>query len=172
MNTTHIKFESDALVCMLCFAAFIGYALGVQYAANATKTQECNKVHKVTQTNLNLSELAEILTSNRMMIDGGGKHVHVQRDSNATVDNVDEKREENHSLVESRMEEDKCKNECQGMKSHENSNPNEILSENVVSNNFGNINNSEEEYEVVIGNIKKLDTKKQHYYFGWFDSVF
>jgi hypothetical protein len=172
MNTTHIKFESDALVCMICFAAFIGYALGVQYAVNATKTQ-CNKVHKVTQTDLNLSELAEILASNHMIINGGGKHV--QRDSNTTVDDVDENCEENHSVVESRIveEEDKEKDKCEeGMKFDEKINPNEILSENVVSNS-GNTNNSEEEYEVVIGNIKKLDTKKQyHYYFGWFDSVF
>ena len=38
MNTTHIKIESDALVCMICVAAFIGYALGIQKVMNVIKS--------------------------------------------------------------------------------------------------------------------------------------
>jgi hypothetical protein len=37
------------------------------------------------------------------------------------------------------------------------------------------LNNSEEEYEVILGNVKKNDTTKgikPQYYFGWFDSMF
>jgi hypothetical protein len=38
------------------------------------------------------------------------------------------------------------------------------------------LNNSEEEYEVILGNVKKNDTTKSmikpQYYFGWFDSMF
>jgi hypothetical protein len=39
------------------------------------------------------------------------------------------------------------------------------------------LNNTEEEYEVILGNVKKNDTtnstKNPHqYYFGWFDSIF
>jgi hypothetical protein len=37
------------------------------------------------------------------------------------------------------------------------------------------LNNSEEEYEVILGNVKKNDTTKgikTQYYFGWFDSMF
>jgi hypothetical protein len=168
MNTTHIKIESDALVCMICAAAFIGYVLGIQKMVSVIKPHQYNKYSQT-----NLSELAEFLTSNNMIIDG---HDNVQKNSNnsnATTDvnvNSEETKmnEVNHSVVESIIieEEDKAEGECQGMKSNEN------VSE-IIINNFGNANNSEEEYEVVTGSIKKSYTKKQpRYYFGWFDSMF
>jgi len=175
MNTTHIKIESDAFVCMICIAAFIGYALGIQKMVNVIKPHQYNKYSQT-----NLSELAELLTSNHMIIDGVQKH---SNDSNATSDvNCEEMKtnELNHSVIESVMLEDKGENnekcetgECEGItfnKDNEKSNEN---ASDIIINNSGNQNNSEEEYEVITGNIKKIYTKKQpRYYLGWFDSIF
>jgi hypothetical protein len=177
MNTTHIKIESDALVCMICAAAFIGYALGIQKVVNVIKPHQYNKYSQT-----NLSELAEFLTSNHMIVNGDGAGENVQKHSNhsnATADvNSEEMKmnEVNNSVVDSRIveEEDKGKIECQGMNSNkDNEKINENVSE-IIMTNSGNVNNnSEEEYEVVTGNIKKTYTKKQpRYYFGWFDSIF
>ena len=168
MNTTHIKIESDALVCMICAAAFIGYALGIQKMVSVIKPHQYNKYSQT-----NLSELAEFLTSNHMIVDGGGDNVQKHsNDSNV----VDEKCEEmKMNVVESIIveEEDKAEGECQGIKSNkDNEKTNENVSE-IIINNSGNANNSEEEYEVVTGSIKKSYTKKQpRYYFSWFDSMF
>jgi len=181
MNTTHIKIESDAFVCMICIAAFIGYALGIQKMVNVIKPHQYNKYSQT-----NLSELAELLTSNHMIIDGVQKHSNDSNDSNdsnATSDvNCEEMKtnELNHSVTESAMLEDKGENnekcetgECEGItfnKDNEKSNEN---ASDIVINNSGNPNNSEEEYEVITGNIKKIYTKKQpRYYLGWFDSIF
>jgi hypothetical protein len=162
MNTTHIKIESDAFVCMICIAAFIGYALGIQKMVNVIKPHQYNKYSQT-----NLSELAELLTSNHMIIDGVQKHSNDSNESNAT-------NEVNHSVVESVMLEDKGETgECEGItfnKDNEKSNEN---ASDIVINNSGNVNNPEEEYEVITGNIKKIYTKKQpRYYLGWFDSIF
>ena len=174
MNTTHIKIESDALVCMICAAAFIGYALGIQKVVNVIKPHQYNKYSQT-----NLSELAEFLTSNHMIVNGDGAGENVQKHSNhsnATADvNSEEMKmnEVNNSVVDSRIVEE-GEGESQGMKSNkDNEKINENVSE-IVMNNSGNVNNnSEEEYEVVTGNIKKLYTKnKPRYYFGWFDSIF
>jgi hypothetical protein len=167
MNTTHIKIESDALVCIICAAAFIGYALGIQKMVNVIKPHQYNKYSQT-----NLSELAEFLTSNQLIIDGGGGD-NVQKHSNDS-NVVDEKCEEmKMNVVEIVEEEDKGEGEFKGMKSNEdNKKTNENVSE-VIVNNSGNVTNSEEEYEVVTGIIKKLYTKKQPWhYFGWFDSMF
>ncbi len=172
MNTTHIKIDSDALVCMICAAAFIGYALGIQKMVNVIKPHQYNKYSQT-----NLSELAEFLTSNHMIVDGGGDNVQKHsNDSNV----VDEKCEEmKMNVVEIVEEEDKGEGDFKGMKSNEdNKKTNENVSEVIVNNscnltNSGNITNSEEEYEVVTGSIKKLYTKKKPWhYFGWFDSMF
>lgn len=163
MNTTHIKIESDTLVCIICAAAFIGYALGIQKMVNVIKPHQYNKYSQT-----NLSELAEFLTSNHMIVDGGGDNV--QKHSNV----VDEKCEEmKMNVVEILEEEDKGEGDFKGMKSNEdNKKINENVSE-VIVNNSGNVTNSEEEYEVVTGIIKKLYTKKKPWnYFGWFDSMF
>ena len=159
MNTTHIKIESDTLVCMICIAAFIGYALGIQKVVNVIKPHQYNKCSQT-----NLSELAELLISNHMIVYGGDN-----------VQNREEMKmnEGNHSVVESKMVEE-GEGEGQGMKyTKENENPNENVSE-IIINNSGNANNSEEEYEVVTGNIKKSEIKynKTQYYFSWFDSMF
>lgn len=178
MNTTHIKIESDALVCMICAAAFFGYALGIQKMVNVIKPHQYNKYSQT-----NLSDLAEFLTSNHMIVDGGGdgggenvqKHSNDSNDSNAITNvNSEETKmnEGNHSVVESKIVEE-GEGESQGMKSNkDNEKTNENISE-VIINNSGNVNNSEEEYEVVTGSVKKIYTKKSpRYYFGWFDSMF
>lgn len=171
MNTTYVKIESDALVCMICIAACIGYALGIQKMVNVIKPHHNNKYSQT-----NLSELAELLISNHMIVHGGYNVQKHSNDSNATTD---ENREEmkmnegNHSVVESKIVEE-GEGEGQGMKyTKENENPNENVSE-IIINNSGNANNSEEEYEVVTGNIKKTEIKynKTQYYFSWFDSMF
>ena len=169
MNTTHIKIESDALVCMICAAAFIGYALGIQKMVNVIKPHQYNKYSQT-----NLSELAEFLTSNHMIVDGSDDNVQKHSNNlNATTDVNSEEMKMN--VVESIIveEEDKAEGECQGMKSNkDNEKTNENVSE-IIINNSGNANNSEEEYEVVTGSIKKSYTKKQpRYYFSWFDSMF
>lgn len=177
MNTTHMKIESDAFVCMICIAAFIGYALGIQKMVNVTKPHQYNKYSQT-----NLSELAELLTSNHMIIDGVQKHSNDSNDSNNSNATTDVNEGGNHNVVESRMVEDKgekgegeCQGECEGIKSNkdnDNDKPNENVSD-IVINNSGNANNPEEEYEVITGNIKKIYTKKQpRYYLGWFDSIF
>ena len=171
MNTTHIKIESDALICIICAAAFIGYALGIQKMVNVIKPHQYNKYSQT-----NLSELAEFLTSNHMIIDGSGGGDNVQKYSNDSNDSniVDEKCEEmKMNVVEIVEEEDKGEGEFKGMQSNkDNKKTNENVSE-IIINNSGNVTNSEEEYEVVTGSIKKIYTKKQpRYYFGWFDSMF
>jgi hypothetical protein len=175
MNTTHIKIESDALICMIFAAAFIGYALGIQKMVNVIKPHQYNKYSQT-----NLSELAEFLTSNHMIVDGSGDNVQKHsNNSNTTTDvNSEETKmnEVNHIVVESIIieEEDKAEGECQRIKSNnkDNEKTNENVSE-IIINNSGNANNSEEEYEVVTGSIKKSYTKKQpRYYFSWFDSMF
>jgi hypothetical protein len=168
MNTTHIKIESDALVCIICAAAFIGYALGIQKMVNVIKPHQYNKYSQT-----NLSELAEFLTSNHMIIDGSGGDDNVQKYSNDS-NIVDEKCEEmKMNVVEIVEEEDKGEGEFKGMQSNkDNKKTNENVSE-IIINNSGNVTNSEEEYEVVTGSIKKIYTKKQpRYYFGWLDSMF
>lgn len=180
MNTTHIKIEADALVCMICAAAFFGYALGIQKVVNVIKPHQHNKYSQT-----NLSELAELLTSNHMIVDSGGgenvqKHSNDSNDSNDSNAKLDTSSEEtkmnegNHSVIESKMvEEGEGEGESQGMNyNKDNEKINENVSE-IIINNSGNVNNSEEEYEVVTGSIKKTYTKKQpRYYFGWLDSMF
>ena len=158
-NTSNMKMETDTFVCIICFAAFIGYTLGIQHAVtNVIKTQntqqQSNKVHKTTQTNL--SELAELLTLNNMMVDRNFSNDEVCYKLN-TEDS------KNDSIVEPKVE---C--EVEGVNSNK---YNDNVSDNV-SNSFGNINSPEEEYEVITDSIKKLNIKKKYYYFGWFDSIF
>jgi hypothetical protein len=170
MNTTHIKIESDALVCMICAAAFIGYVLGIQKMVNAVKPHQHNKYSQT-----NLSELAELLTLNHMVIHDESVKKHLN-DSNA-INGEETKINEvvDHSIVESRIveEEDKTEGQCQAIEHNkDNQKTNESVSE-IIINNSGNVNNSEEDYEVVNGSVKKIYTKKQpRYYFGWFDSMF
>ena len=174
MNTTHIKIESDALVCMICVAAFIGYALGIQKVVNVIKPHQYNKYSQT-----NLSELAEFLTSNHMIVGHGGELLQNDLNySNATTHvncqetKINEGNNGNNSVVESYKGE--YESECQGMTTYikDNEKTNENISE-VIINNSGNVNNSEEEYEVVTGSVKKIYTKKSpRYYFGWFDSMF
>jgi preprotein translocase subunit SecF len=160
-NISNMKMETDTFVCIICFAAFIGYTLGIQHAVtNVIKTQntqQTNKVHKTTQTNL--SELAELLTLNNMMVDRNLSNDEVCYNLNTE----DSKNENNDDLVEPKVE---C--EGQGVNSNK---YNDNVSDNV-SNSFGNINSPEEEYEVITDSIKKLNIKKKYYYFGWFDSIF
>jgi Fe2+ transport system protein B len=162
-NISSMKIETDTFVSIICVAAFIGYMLGIQHAVNnVIKTQKTEqqsiKFHKTTQTNL--SELAELLTSNNMMVERQLSNDEVCYNLNIE----DSKNENNDDLVEPKVE-------CEGEEVNSNK-YNDNVTENI-SNSFGNINSPEEEYEVVTDSIKKLDTKKQHqYYFGWFDSIF
>ena len=158
-NISSMKIETDTFVCIICFAAFIGYTLGIQHAVtNVIKTQhtqqQSNKVHKTTQTNL--SELAELLTLNNMMVDRNLSNDEV-------CYNLNTEDSKNDSIVEPKVE---C--EVEGVNSNK---YNDNVSDNV-SNSFGNINSPEEEYEVITDSIKKLNIKKKYYYFGWFDSIF
>ena len=169
-NISNMKIETDTFVYIICVAAFIGYTLGIQHAvSNVVKIQkteqQSNKVHKITQTNL--SELAELLTLNNMMID----RVQQYSSNDEVTYNLhteDSKNENDDHLVEPKVE-------CEGEGVNSN-NYHENVPENVsdnVSNSFGNINSPEEEFEIVTESIKKFDTKKQpQYYFGWFDSIF
>jgi preprotein translocase subunit SecF len=159
-----MKIETDTFVYIICVAAFIGYTLGIQHAvSNVVKIQkteqQSNKVHKTTQTNL--SELAELLILNNMMVDRNLSNDEVCYKFNTTEDS---KNENDDHLVEPKVE---CEDEVVNSNNyHEN------VPENV-SNSFGNINSPEEEFEIVTESIKKFDTKKQpQYYFGWFDSIF
>ena len=174
MNPTlsSIKMETDTFVYIVCFAAFIGYTLGIQHAVtNVIKTQkteqQSNKLHKTTQTNL--SELAELLTSNNMMIERHLSNDEVCYKLNTTEDS---KNENDDRLVEPKVE---CEGEGVSSNNYHENVP-ENVSDNVsdnVSNSFGNTNSPEEEFEIVTDSIKKIDTKKQHqFYFGWFDSIF
>ena len=161
-NISNMKMETDTFVCIICFAAFIGYTLGMQHAVtNVIKTQkteqQSNKVHKTTQTNL--SELAELLTLNNMMVDRNLSNDEVCYKLNTE----DSKNENNDDLVEPKVE---C--EVEGVNSNK---YNDNVSDNV-SNSFGNINSPEEEYEVITDSIKKLNIKKKYYYFGCFDAIF
>ena len=168
---TNMKIDSDTFVCMICLAAFIGYTLGVRNMVNtAVKTQQC---HKVTQTNL--SDLADILTSSHLMINNLQKStimpmITPQTQSTLIVDNdvcesfmvTTNTRDDVHA------EEDKVDSIETSASSDIHTNNKTLLSPIIL-------NNSEEEYEVILGNVKKNDTTKgmkPQYYFGWFDSMF
>ena len=156
---TNMKIDSDTFVCMICLAAFVGYTLGLRNMVNtAVKPQQC---HKVTQTNL--SDLADILTSSHLMINNLQKSTIMQVQSPMLIlDNV-------HDDVVSKAEEDKVDSiETSASSENHTDNNNKTLSPIIL-------NNSEEEYEVILGNVKKNDTTKgikPQYYFGWFDSMF
>ena len=164
--TSNMKIDSDTFVCMICLAAFIGYTLGVRNMVNTTvKTQQC---HKVTQTNL--SDLADILTSSHLMINNLQKNSTIMQVQSPML--ILEDVHDVHDVVVSTAEEDK-------VDSIETSASSEASSDIHTNNNktFSPIllNNSEEEYEVILGNVKKNDTTKgikPQYYFGWFDSIF
>jgi len=178
-----MKVECDTFVYIICIAAFIGYTLGIQHAiTNALKTpQQSNKVHKITQTNL--SELAEILISNHMIIGHSHNSNHEMCDDLNTEDaKLEDVKLEDAKLEDAKLEDAKLEDaKTENVEDKCNEKTNENVSE-VIINNSGNANNtnnnSEEEYEVITGNTKKLDTKKldtknqSHYYFGWFDSMF
>jgi len=185
-NITNMKIDSDTFVCMICFAAFIGYTLGLRnMVKNTVKIQQC---HKVTQTNL--SDLADILTSSHLMIDNYQKKFTTTMTTMQTQTQSPTHTFDNVSVCDSFMltttnvidmhddvvglkaEEDK-------IDSIETSVSSEINNNNKMSpNNLVTSNNSEEEYEVILGNEKKNNTKnvtmktKPQYYFGWFDSMF
>ncbi len=169
--TTNMKIDSDTFVCMICLAAFVGYTLGVRNMVNTTvKTQQC---HKVTQTNL--SDLADILTSSHLMINNLQKStimpmITPQTQSTPIIDNdvcesfmvTTNARDDVHA------EEDKVDSIETSASSDIHINNKTLLSPIIL-------NNSEEEYEVILGNVKKNDTTKgikTQYYFGWFDSMF
>lgn len=173
--TTNMKIDSDTFVCMICLAAFVGYTLGVRNMVNTTvKTQQC---HKVTQTNL--SDLADILTSSHLMINNSQKNLTImsmitpQTESTPIIDNdVCESfmvTTNNVHNVVSTAEEDKVDSiETSASSENHTDNNNKTLSPIIL-------NHSEEEYEVILGNVKKNDTTKgikPQYYFGWFDSMF
>jgi hypothetical protein len=169
-----MKIDSDTFVCMICLAAFIGYTLGVRNMVNNTvKPQQC---HKVTQTNL--SDLADILTSSHLMINNLQKStimpmITPQTESTPIIDNdVCESfmvTTNNVHNVVSTAEEDKVDSiETSASSENYTDNNNKMLSPIIL-------NHSEEEYEVILGNVKKNDTTKgikTQYYFGWFDSMF
>ena len=162
---TNMKIDSDTFVCMICLAAFIGYTLGLRNMVNTTvKTQQC---HKVTQTNL--SDLADILTSSHLMINNLQKSTTTTtqvQSPTLVLDDVDD-------VIGSTADKDK-------FDSIETSALSEASSDIHTNNNKTlllpiTLNNSEEEYEVILENVKKNDTTKgikTQYYFGWFDSMF
>ena len=172
--TTNMKIDSDTFVCMICLAAFVGYTLGLRNMVNtAVKPQQC---HKVTQTNL--SDLADILTSSHLMINNLQKStimsmITPQTESTPIIDNdVCESfmvTTNNVHNVVSTAEEDKVDSiETSASSENHTDNNNKTLSPIIL-------NHSEEEYEVILGNVKKNDTTKgikPQYYFGWFDSMF
>ena len=155
-NATNMKIDSETFVCMICLAAFIGYTLGLRnMVKNTEKMQQCEKV---TQTNL--SDLADILTSSHLMINNS-------QTNSTTMTQVQSPTLVLDDVHESRAEEDKVDyiETSASSEIHNNSN---TLSP-ITS------NNSEEEYEVILGNGKKNDTTrgiKSQYYFSWFDSIF
>ena len=168
---TNMKIDSDTFVCIICIAAFVGYTLGVRNMVNTTvKTQQC---HKVTQTNL--SDLADILASSHLMINNLQKStimpiITPQTQSTPIIDNdvcesfmvTTNARDDVHA------EEDKVDSIETSASSDIHINNKTLLSPIIL-------NNSEEEYEVILGNVKKNDTTKgikPQYYFGWFDSMF
>jgi flagellar hook-basal body complex protein FliE len=161
-----MKIDSDTFVCMICLAAFIGYTLGVRNMVNTTvKTQQC---HKVTQTNL--SDLADILTSSHLMINNLQKNSTIMQVQSPML--ILEDVHDVHDVVVSTAEEDKVDSIETSASSEASSDihtNNKTLLSPII------LNNSEEEYEVILGNVKKNDTTKgikTQYYFGWFDSIF
>ena len=169
--TTNMKIDSDTFVCMICLAAFVGYTLGLRNMVNtAVKPQQC---HKVTQTNL--SDLADILTSSHLMINNLQKStimpmITPQTQSTPIIDNdVCESFMLTTNAHDVHAEEDKVDSiETSASSENHTDNNNKMLSPIIL-------NHSEEEYEVILGNVKKNDTTKgikPQYYFGWFDSMF
>lgn len=176
MSVTSMKIESDTVFCMICIAAFIGYTLGLQHAAagvgagagvsSAMKAQESKKVNKFTQTNISLSDLKKLFISNNL--------IHIDSPILAHT-------KMHPGLDPGVVEKDPTSNDVAGNDDVTGTSNNEQARDtseptpNVESKDEKNkviINNSEEDYEVILENIKKVDVKKPQYYFGWFDSIF
>jgi uncharacterized protein YjbI with pentapeptide repeats len=137
--------------------------------------QQSNKVHKITQTNL--SDLAEILASNHMIIRHSYNSNHEMYDDAKLEDaKLEDTKLEDAKLEDTKLEDAKLEDaKLEDVEDKCNEKINENVSEVIINNsgNTNNINNSEEEYEVITGNTKKMYIKKQsRHYFGWFDSMF
>jgi N-acetylmuramoyl-L-alanine amidase CwlA len=189
-----MKIDSDTFVCMICLAAFIGYTLGLRnMVKNTCKTQQC---HKVTQTNL--SELAEILTSNHLMVDNSQIKMTMPVITTANITQTQTQTPtqiqlstpiNDNNVYDSFMltttnvqnvQEDDFKVAAENEKESSASLPLTVTNDKMTTQNNSNTttptsNNSEEEYEVILENGKKNYTtnlNKPQYYFGWFDSIF
>jgi len=173
-----MKIDSETFVCMICLAAFIGYTLGLRnMVKNTCKTQQC---HRVTQTNL--SELADILTSSHLMIDNS--QIFATLKMTTTTQTPQSIPVNDNDVCESLMvtnnasdaqDVDLTETEKEGKESENNTTTKTITTPSNA--NATLLNNTEEEYEVILGNVKKNDTtnstkKPPLYYFGWFDSIF
>jgi hypothetical protein len=178
-NSTNMKIDSETFVCMICLAAFIGYTLGLRnMVKNTCKTQQC---HRVTQTNL--SELADILTSSHLMIDNS--QIFATLTMTTTTQTPQSIPVNDNGVCESLMvtnnatdAQDVDLTETEKEKGKESENHTTTKTITTPSDaNTTLLNNTEEEYEVILGNVKKNDTmnstkKPPLYYFGWFDSIF
>ena len=190
-----MKIDSDTFVCMICLAAFIGYTLGLRnMVKNTCKTQQC---HKVTQTNL--SELAEILTSNHLMVDNSQIKMTMPVITSANITQTQTQTPtqiqlstpiNDNNVYDSFMltttnvqnvQEDDFKVAAENEKESSASLlPLTVTNDKMTTQNNSNTttptsNNSEEEYEVILENGKKNYTtnlNKPQYYFGWFDYIF
>jgi hypothetical protein len=173
-----MKIDSETFVCMICLAAFFGYTLGLRnMVKNTCKTQQC---HRVTQTNL--SELADILTSSHLMIDNS--QIFATLKMTTTTQTPQSIPVNDNDVCESLMvtnnasdaqDVDLTETEKEGKESENQSTTKTITTPSNANTTL--LNNTEEEYEVILGNVKKNDTtnstkKPPLYYFGWFDSIF
>jgi len=155
-NFTNTKIDSETFVCMICLAAFIGYTLGLRNAVkDAVKIQQR---HKATQTNL--SELAEILTARHLMVENNANKNSTMTITATQLPTPATTTAENNTVdsIETSVSSD-----------------NHINNEMTTSSNT--LNNSEEEYEVILGNdkknyITKVTMTNKFNYFSWFDSIF
>ena len=177
----NMKMESDTVFCMICIAAFIGYSLGFQHAvgvvgdagvsmSTAIKAQENeNKkmVHKFTQTNVSLSELGKILTANNLIHPDSPIYSppHTERQLEVLINNNDN--HDNHDVLGG-----VSSNARNNEQIHDDKSETTTTVENKDEKNKVITNSSEEEYEVIMGSVKKCDVKRGGNYKGWFDSLF
>jgi hypothetical protein len=176
----NMKMESDTVFCVICIAAFIGYSLGFQHAmgvvgagagmSSAIKAQENEnkKVHKFTQTNVSVSELGKILTANNLIHPDSPFFLQTERHPEVLIVNND-----NHDVDGGGVLGDgACNNSSKNEQVYHDTSETTTSVERKDEKNKIMTNISEEEYEVILENIKKVDVKRPQYYFGWFDSLF
>ena len=169
LSTIHSKYQGETMFCFVCVATVFGYILGVNRVIDAiiskhsgeTRVKVVKTLNKYTQTNL--SEIAELLASNNLILSPNRVVDDVssssgQCDNNTNDDTNDGTNDGTNDDTNDGTPDKQEKKEDQEKEVQENT----VISPSSVS-------TSEEDYELVRKNenVNHLKNKKNMTYFEW-----